>query len=79
MKSALKELSAAIIKLALIEQQQAHAMKAQERAFEAIAKIENRVAAIEQRLPEVTRTSGWTVACGPPPLPLACTRPNALG
>ena len=59
MKTVLRELTNAITKLALIEQQQAQTTKAQERAFVALEKVEARVSDIERRLPEVTRTSIW--------------------
>jgi hypothetical protein len=59
MKTALGRLTDAITKLALIEQQQAQAAAAQERAFRALEKVEGRVSEIERRLPEVSRTSVW--------------------
>ena len=59
MKAVLKELTSAVNKLALVEQQQNQMAKAMERAFTAIEKVEARVAEIEKRLPEVTRTSIW--------------------
>lgn len=59
MKAVLKELTTAVHKLALVEQQQGQMAKAMERAFVAIEKVEQRVAEIEKRLPEVTRTSVW--------------------
>ena len=59
MKGVLKELTRAVNKLALVEQQQAQMTQAMERAFVAIEKIEARVSEIEIGLPEVTRTSVW--------------------
>ena len=59
MKGVLKELTRAVNKLALVEQQQAQMTRAMERAFVAIEKIEARVSEIERGLPEVTRTSVW--------------------
>lgn len=59
MKMVLRELTAAVNKLALVEQQQEQTAKAMERAFIAIEKIEGRVSDIEKKLPEVTRTSVW--------------------
>lgn len=59
MKAVLKELTSAVNKLALVEQQQGQMAKAMERAFAAIEKVEMRIADIERRLPEVTRTSVW--------------------
>jgi hypothetical protein len=58
-KAALKEMTAAITKLALVEQQQAYATQAQERAFEAIANMNTRVVAIEQQMPLLTRSNVW--------------------
>lgn len=59
MKTVLRELTSAVNKLALVEQQQGQMAQAIERAFGTIEKIENRVTEIERRLPEVTRTSIW--------------------
>lgn len=59
MKTVLRELTSAVNKLALVEQQQVQMAQAIERAFGTIEKIENRVTEIEKRLPEVTRTSIW--------------------
>ena len=59
MKGVLKELTRAVNKLSLVEQQQAQMTQAMERAFVAIEKIEARVSEIERGLPEVTRTSVW--------------------
>jgi hypothetical protein len=59
-KGALNRLTDAITKLALIEQQQAYAHKAQERAFQTIERIESRVSYIEQQLPLLSRSSVWT-------------------
>lgn len=59
MKTVLRELTSAVNKLALVEQQQSQMGEAIERAFKAIEKIESRVADIEKKLPEVTRASIW--------------------
>ena len=49
MRSVLKELTAAINKLALVEERQTQFAEAQERAFKVIAKIEERLTALERR------------------------------
>lgn len=74
MKGALRDLTHAITRLALIEERQAQAAQAQERAFNALEKVEarlsqleqrtpanvaERLAALEMRVPESTRTSLW--------------------
>jgi hypothetical protein len=59
MKMALGKLTDAITKLALIEQQQAYAAQAHERAVAALDDLEKRVGEIEKRMPEMTRTSVW--------------------
>ena len=51
MKSALRELTSAITKLALIEERQSQTQMAQERAFTAIKKVEDGLAAIEKLIP----------------------------
>lgn len=51
MKSALKDLTSAITKLALIEERQANTQAAQDRAFTAISNIERRLGEIERILP----------------------------
>lgn len=58
-KSALDRLSDAITKLALVEQQQSQIAAALERAFKAIAKVEDRVTAIEQAQPVHTEVAKW--------------------
>ncbi len=58
-KNALKELANAITKLALIEERQTQAAAAQERAFVAIERIEERVAALEMQVPANKRVSVW--------------------
>lgn len=59
MRSVLKELTAAINKLALVEERQTQFAEAQERAFKVIAKIEERLTALERRAPELQRTNVW--------------------
>lgn len=59
MKVALKELTSAVNKLALVEQQQAQMAGAIERAFKTIERIEGRITELERRQPDVTRTSEW--------------------
>lgn len=51
MKDVLKELTSAITKLALIEERQAQAALAQERAFKVLEKIEARVDKLEAAAP----------------------------
>lgn len=59
MKNVLRELTQAITKLALIEERQAQAAAAQERAFSALAKVEERVTEIEKKLPQLSSTTVW--------------------
>jgi septation ring formation regulator EzrA len=62
-KSALDRLSDAITKLALVEQQQNQIAAALERAFKAIAKVEDRLTSLEkshaQAKPMQTNTDKW--------------------
>lgn len=58
-KSVLKDLTSAITKLALIEERQAQASAAQERAFKALGRIEDRVAALEKRVPINDHMNRW--------------------
>jgi len=58
-KTALNELSKAITKLALVEQQQNQTAQALERAFKAISKLDDRVFSLEQAAPKVKETSAW--------------------
>jgi len=58
-KSALKTLSEAITKLALVEERQQQAAAAQERAFNALGKLENRLAQLEIRCSEFSTTKIW--------------------
>lgn len=59
MRSVLKELTAAIHKLALVEERQTQFADAQERAFKVIGKIEERLTELERRIPETDRTRLW--------------------
>lgn len=59
MKAAMKDLAAAITKLALIEERQSNAAAAQERAFQVLEKLESRVAALEIHVPANKRLSVW--------------------
>lgn len=59
MRAVLKELTAAINKLALVEERQTQFAEAQERAFKVIAKIEERLAVLEKRSPESDRVRLW--------------------
>ena len=52
MRSALKELTSAITKLALIEERQTNTQMAQDRAFQAIKSVETRLYEIEKLLPQ---------------------------
>ena len=58
-KDALKALSEAITKLALVEERQSQTAQALERAFVAIEKIENRVDTLEQVAVNSRRVSDW--------------------
>ncbi len=59
MKSAMKDLATAITKLALIEERQANAAAAQERAFGVLAKLEDRVSRLETYVPANKKVSVW--------------------
>jgi hypothetical protein len=59
MKSVLRELTSAITKLALIEQQQTQTLRAQERFAIMLDKLDNRIMDVERRMPEISRTSTW--------------------
>lgn len=59
MKSVLKELTAAISRLAVVESDLTHFSAAQERAFKVLEKLETRMAAVEIQATNAARTSGW--------------------
>lgn len=58
-KKVLNELSKAITKLALVEQQQNQTADALERAFKAISKLDDRTTALELVAPKGKETSAW--------------------
>ena len=58
-KDALKSLSEAITKLALVEERQAQTSQALERAFKAIERVEIRLAAVESIAGNSRRTTVW--------------------
>lgn len=58
-KAALKDLTSAITRLALVEDRMATASAAQERAFKAIAEMEKKVMEIEKILAAQTKTTNW--------------------
>ena len=58
-KDALGKLSAAIVKLALIEERQTVASASLERAFAALERVEVRVSELEKSNINSKRTSGW--------------------
>lgn len=58
-KDALKTLSDAITKLALVEERQTETTKALERCFKGLEKLEVRVAAVERVTVNASRTSQW--------------------
>lgn len=58
-RTALRELTNAVTRLALVEERQTQAAAALERAFKALGVIESRVSEIEKKVPEVTRASVW--------------------
>ena len=60
-KTALKDLTAAITKLALIEERQIHAAKSLDRAFAALERLESRVARLEVAAPMNGQASEWMV------------------
>lgn len=59
MKSALKELAAAILKLAVVEERQMQFQQAQERMFVALERIDARVDVLEKAAPASMRTADW--------------------
>lgn len=54
-KGAMRELTDAITKLALVEERQMHANAAIDRAFKAVSKIDERVERIEGRIVEIEK------------------------
>jgi hypothetical protein len=58
-KSVMRDLTAAITQLALVEERQANVAAAQERMFVALERLEARIAALERLEPASTKTSVW--------------------
>lgn len=58
-KAALRQLADAVIRLALVEERQAQAAAAQDRAFAALERVEQRVAKLELQAPAAKRASIW--------------------
>ena len=58
-KAALKQLADAVIRLALVEERQAQAAAAQDRAMAALERIEERVTKLELQAPAAKRASIW--------------------
>ena len=61
MRGVLKELADAITKLALVEERQSQFAAAQERAFNVLERLEGRVIALEQMMPEAKAVHMWVV------------------
>lgn len=59
MKSVLKELTAAISRLAVVESDQGHIRAAQERGFKVLEKLEQRIAALEAVAVTSKQTNTW--------------------
>lgn len=59
MKTALNRLTDAVTKLALLEERQANAAAALERAFMAIERVEERLKRLELHLPASKRVNEW--------------------
>lgn len=55
----LRDLTAAITKLAIVEERQNATAAALERAFKALAKVEDRVSALELQVPANRKLSVW--------------------
>jgi len=58
-KSVMRDLTAAITQLALVEERQANVAAAQERMFMALERLEARITALERLEPASTKTSVW--------------------
>ena len=58
-KSVMRDLTAAITQLALVEERQANVAAAQERMFVALERVEARLTALERLEPASTKTSVW--------------------
>lgn len=62
MNDTLRNLTDAVVRLALIEERQAQASLALERAFKMLEKMEERIAAIEQSDVLQKQTSNWVLS-----------------
>lgn len=58
-KGVMRDLTAAITQLALVEERQANVAAAQERMFVALERLEARIMALERLEPASTKTSVW--------------------
>lgn len=58
-KGTLQNLTAAITKLALVEERLSVTMAAQERAFKAIGNVESRLVALEAKVPVTDNSMKW--------------------
>ena len=58
-ESVLQDLTAAITRLAVVEERQSTTAAALERAFKALGKVEDRVAALELQVPSNRKLSVW--------------------
>ena len=58
-ESVLQDLTAAITRLAVVEERQSTTAAALERAFKALSKVEDRVAALELQVPANRKLSVW--------------------
>jgi len=58
-KGTLQNLTTAITKLALVEERLANTTAAQERAFKAISRMEERLCALERKIPLTDNTTKW--------------------
>lgn len=58
-ETVLRDLTAAITKLAIVEERQNATAAALERAFKALAKVEDRVSALELQVPANRKLSVW--------------------
>lgn len=62
MKSVLRDLAAAITKLALIEERQSHAALEQSRTIKVLEKLETRIDILEKDAPLQAQTSNWVLS-----------------
>jgi methyl-accepting chemotaxis protein len=59
MRSSMKEMAAAITRVALVEERLSNAHIAMDRMGKVIDKLEDRVATLETKQPEITKTTMW--------------------